>query len=126
MWLLLLNIRFYMGFTAQWAVIAQFFFMVLAIFWLLWQLMALAIYPRLETPGLKLALRNAAILIGKNPLITFVTLGWLILLAVISGLMPAILVLAGGALAASLSTNTVDVLIRRELKAPPPTDPRSK
>ena len=119
MWLLLFNLRFYAGFPGQWAVMGQFFFLALTGFWLMWQLLAMALYPRLERPGLKLALRNAAILLGKYPLVSLAMLGWLGLLGAISVFIPAILVLAGVSLAAILATNTVEALLRRELGAPP-------
>jgi uncharacterized membrane protein YesL len=122
MWLLLFNLRFYAGLAGRWAVVGQVFFVALTMFWLMWQLLALALYPRLEKPGLKLALRNAAILLGKYPLVSLAMLGWLGLLGIISVFIPAIFVLAGVSLAAILATNTVAALLRRELGDPPPVD----
>ena len=64
---ILINLRFYATLEASWAAIAQILMVGIATFWFALQLIALPIYPRLEEPGFKLALRNAAILIGRYP-----------------------------------------------------------
>jgi hypothetical protein len=50
----------------------------IAIFWFALQLIMLPLYPRLEEPGFKIALRNAAVLLARNPLpfLTMLLIVW--------------------------------------------------
>jgi hypothetical protein len=80
---LAVNLNFYANTTASWAAFAQILMMGLSIFWFTLQLIMLPLYPRLEEPGFRLALRNAAVLIARYQL---PTLTILIILAVVVGL----------------------------------------
>lgn len=116
--LLWFNVTFYAGFGTQWALVMQLFFVALIALWLVLQLTALAIYPRLVEPGYALAQRNAAVLVGRHPLVMLVLLLVCGLLAVGSAFLPALFVLITVSLIAVLTTNTVDLLLARELAEP--------
>jgi hypothetical protein len=64
----LVNVNFYGNFVASWAGVAQVIMLGIAIFWFGLQLIMLPLYPRLEDPGFKIALRNAAVLVARYPL----------------------------------------------------------
>ncbi len=65
--LLAINIVFYRGQGTNWGIYAAAFFAGLSLFWLILQLLALSLYPRLVKPGFKLALRNAMVLLSMRP-----------------------------------------------------------
>lgn len=65
-----INLNFYGNFVATWASVAQILMLGVAVFWFTLQLVILPLYPRLEEPGFKIALRNAAVLMGRYPLPT--------------------------------------------------------
>jgi hypothetical protein len=71
---ILININFYGSISASWAAIAQVLMASFAIFWFALQLIVLPLYPRLEEPGFKIALRNAVVLMGRYPLPTLTML----------------------------------------------------
>jgi len=64
----LTNLNFYANFATWWAMMAQTLLILAATFWLALQLIMLPLYPRLEKPGFKIALRNAAVLMARYPL----------------------------------------------------------
>ena len=111
-----MNFRFYGGFEAQWAVVLQLFFLALTIFWVILQLITLALYPRLVEPGFKLAIRNAAVIMARHPLVMLVLLMIIILLTVATLFITAIAFVALFAFLAVLANSIVDVLVNRELK----------
>jgi hypothetical protein len=90
-------------------------FLALTLFWLMWQMVAVALYPRLVEPGFKLATRNAAVLIGKNLLIIAPTMLFIVLLLAITAFLPAIGLVLTVSFVVVLLTNMVDVLLKREL-----------
>ena len=116
--LLLFNIRFYGGFEAQWALVLQILFFSLIVFWTIIQLMTVALYSRLEEPGFKLAVRNAAILVGRNPIHSVVLIIEVALLLLLFRVVPAIMLIIGFSFIALLINNTVDVLLKKELADP--------
>ncbi|MFO7679264.1 MAG: hypothetical protein R6X34_04375 [Chloroflexota bacterium] len=61
------NLRFYAQFDEAWGAMMQLLFLSLAFIWFVLQLLMLPIYPRLQKPGFKLALRNAAGMMGRYP-----------------------------------------------------------
>ncbi len=109
------NFRFYGGIATQWAVVLQLFFMAFTIFWLILQLITLAIYPRLVEPGFKLALRNAVIIMARHPLVMLTLLALIILLAIATIFFMAIAFVALFAFLAVLSNSIVVVLLEKEL-----------
>lgn len=115
LWLLWFNVTFYAGLMARWAAVAQAIFLALMMFWLLWQLVALAMYPRLVEPRFKLAARNAAIIIGKNPVIVILVALVIVFLLVITGFAPALGLAGVVSLIALLLNNMIDVLLKKEL-----------
>lgn len=59
------NLRFYAQFEAQWAGIMQLSFLSILLIWIVLQCLMLPIYPRMKTPGYKLALQNAMSILGQ-------------------------------------------------------------
>lgn len=89
-----LNLYFYAHLQAQWAGLAQMFILALMLFWFILQLIALAFYPRLEQPHLKLALRNAGLTMGRYPLAVLTLVGVVALVLAIASRFPAIFLIA--------------------------------
>lgn len=120
--ILLVNINFYGNVKAQWAAFSQILIIGFTLFWIVLQLVALSIYPRLKEPGFRLAMRNAAVVIGRYPLAIFT----LIVIIVLFFLIPMIyrplfvIVLMGGFSVTAVVTNRmVGTLIEKELKREP-------
>jgi uncharacterized membrane protein YesL len=113
------NIRFYEGLAqagAQWAVYVRLVMIGLIILWLVLQLIALALYPRLDRPGFKLALRNAAILVARYPesiLVLAILTGLIIL---ISTIFRPLFFLAAATFIAMMTNRIVEAMVARELK----------
>lgn len=112
------NIAFYGGLAASWATLAQAVFLALTMLWLVWQLVVVTLYPRLVEPRFKLAGQNAAILIGKNPVIVLLVTLVVAVLLVVTAFAPALGLGVTVSLIVLLVTNTVDMLLKKEL--PPP------
>ena len=114
----LINLRFYAAFEASWAAIAQILMVGFATFWFALQLIVLPIYPRLEEPGFKIALRNAAVLMGRYPL---PALTILVIVAVMTALtlfvqQCSLFVMLGFfSVTAVLCNRMVGAMVRREL-----------
>ncbi len=112
------NVVFYSRYNTQWAQILQLFFLSLMAFWLLLQHVAVVLYPRLVEPSYKLALRNAAILVGKNPVISLVVMLLLGVLILVSAFFPALAVMIVFSYAAIMIANFVQLLLKKELAEP--------
>lgn len=110
------NLSFYGGFNAQWASLVQIFIMAVLFFWSLVQLIALALYPRLEEPSFKLAMRNAAVIIGRYPLPILALLLVITLLVVASVFFSALFFLITFSVIAVFINGVVSALIHQELK----------
>jgi len=110
-----LNIMFYQRFQAQWAGLLQVLFISLIMFWLILQLITLALYPRLVEPSFKLALRNAAVLVGKNPTMILVLIGFLATMIVISLVFPAVIFLITFSMTAVFTNNLVGALVKKAI-----------
>jgi uncharacterized membrane protein YesL len=117
--LLVFNILFYARYSAQWAALLQLFFVSLTAFWIVLQLMAVALYPNLVEPSLRLATRNAAILMGRHPLVVVFVLAVIIIVLIIAVLFPALIALIAISYIAVLITVMVDVLVEREMGSGP-------
>ena len=113
--LLWFNIIFYGRFNEQWAQILQLFFLSLLAFWLLLQHVAIVVYPRMIEPSYKLALRNAAILMGKYPVVSLVIMLFLGAIILLSGLFPALIVMITFSYAAVIVVNLAGILLKEEL-----------
>lgn len=109
------NIIFYSRFNAAWAQILQLFFLSLLAFWLLVQHIAVVLYPRLVEPSYKLALRNAAILVGKYPVVSLVVMVLSGAMILVSAFFPALAFMIVFAYVAIIIANTAHVLLRKEL-----------
>ena len=110
-----LNLRFYAAIEARWAGLLQVFIIALLVFWGVLQLVALPIYPRLETPGLKLALRNALVVVGRYPLAILVLVIFIVLSGIIASIFPVALLAIVIVLIASLTNRIVDEAVKREV-----------
>jgi hypothetical protein len=109
------NIYFYAGFAAGWVTTLQVFMIALLTFWLILQLIALPLYPRLEEPSLKLALRNALVIAGHQPLLIFVLVAVLGILGFIAYIFLASLFLFSLAVLAVIATRLVGEAVELEL-----------
>jgi hypothetical protein len=115
----LVNINFYGDIMASWAAVLQMFIFGATIFWFIVQLVALPIYPRLEEPRFKLAVRNAAVLFGRYPLVVLMIVGLAVVLVVaplLFGILQILLVVATFSMIAILMNRVVEAMVRRELK----------
>ncbi len=113
---LLLNISFYANIEAQWAVTLRLLMLSITFFWTLFQLVALALYPRLETPGLKIAYRNTMVLLGHYPIPVLVIVLFIIFLGIVASFLPATLFLLSIAFTAVFTSRMVKSMIEAELK----------
>ncbi len=111
-----LNIAFYATINASWAVMLRFLFVSLSALWLIIQLVALSLYPRLEEPGLKMAYRNALALFGRYPIILFILIAAIILLGIVTRFLPIVLFLLTFAALSVLSSRVTKTLVQEELK----------
>jgi uncharacterized membrane protein YesL len=114
----LINLNFYGNFEASWAEIAQIIMFGISVFWFVLQLIVLPIYPRLEEPGFRLALRNAAVLMGRYPLPTLTMLlivGAMIALTIFVRQCSWFLVVGLFSFPAVLCNRMVGAMVRKEL-----------
>ncbi len=114
-----INIKFYADFAnagAQWAALVQLFILGLTFLWGILQLVALPLYPRLEEPGFKMAIRNAAILAGRYPLAMITLVVVAVLILVISYIFPIVAVLLPVAVIAAVANRMVEAMVKKELK----------
>lgn len=116
-WLLVaLNLRFYASIAAQWAATMQVVMIALLVVWTVLQIVVLPIYPRLAEPGLKLALQNALVVIGRYPLALIALLVMILIVLVTAAFFPPFGLIMAVALVAILANRMVDEAINRELK----------
>jgi hypothetical protein len=109
-----INLNFYRGVESEWAGLAQLFILIVGLLWLILQVITLAFYPRLENPGLKLALRNAGVIIGRYPLLLFFLIILAGLILTISAFLPIVLFLGAFSIIAVAANRTVAAVIARE------------
>lgn len=112
---LFFNLRFYAEIQAEWASFLRLFLISLGVFWAVFQLVMLALYPRLARPSFRLALRNAAVITGRHPLAIFALMGVAGLTLGITPFFPAIPLLISFAFIALLTNNLIQVLVDQEL-----------
>jgi uncharacterized membrane protein YesL len=109
-----INLNFYARLDAEWAGLAQMFVLALMLFWLILQLIALAFYPRLEQPRLKLALRNAGVTMGRYPLVTLALVIVVGVVLVIASFFRAIFFLGAFAVIAVAANRLVTAVVAKE------------
>jgi len=112
---LLINLNFYANFTATWAGAAQTVMVGISILWIVLQLLMLPIYPRLEEPGFKLALRNATVLMGRYPISVLIMLVIVTALVVLMIIMPLFGIIGVFSVIAVFSNRMVGEVVKREL-----------
>jgi hypothetical protein len=110
------NLSFYSQFNTTWAMVIQFMVIGLMFSWWVLQLIMLAIYPHLPQPTFKLALQNAATIIGLYPLNTLILIFIVLCLLIISAIMPIIFIVVVIAFIATLTNRLVAAILKRELK----------
>ncbi|MBN1221347.1 MAG: hypothetical protein JXM69_20655 [Anaerolineae bacterium] len=113
---LLVNIRFYGNIEAPWAVALQIIIIGIVIFWLVLQLIALAIYPRLEEPGFKLAVRNAAVVFARYPVAILILLVLIVALVIASFFLQILFIVATFSMIAVATNRMVGAAVTRELQ----------
>ncbi|MFC1976408.1 hypothetical protein ACFLXQ_08410 [Chloroflexota bacterium] len=115
----LVNVSFYSNIAASWAAFLQMLIIGVSIIWFVLQLIALPIYPRLEEPGFKQAVRNAAVLFGRYPLVILTIVGLAAILVAVPlffGILQILFVLGTFSIIAILMNRMVEAMIKRELK----------
>ncbi len=114
--LLWANLVFYGNIQWQWAAVMQWFFLVVTLLWVMAQLVALPMYPRLEEPSFKLALRNAGVIMGRYPGYILVLALLVIVLLVVSLLLLPLFGLITFAAIAAFANRMVGTLVEWELE----------
>jgi hypothetical protein len=117
---LLVAINFYGSFQTFWAGMAEVTVIGMAIFWFTLQLLVLPIYPRLEEPGFKLAMRNALVLMSRHFFPTLVLAGATMVISLLTFWIPQgsmFLFLGIFAFPAIFCNRLVEAMIRKELGA---------
>lgn len=109
------NLNFYAAIESQWARMVQIFFLGISLAWLIVQAIVLPLYPRLEQPGLRSALRNALALLGRYPLFIVTLLLVLVLVGAILLYAPVLVIFCGAAVIAAVSNRLVGNAIDLEL-----------
>lgn len=78
------NLRFYAQFQTNWALVLQYVFLSISLIWSILQIIMLPLFPRLENPQFKLALRNSAAILASYWLPVLALLFWTGLLLVVT------------------------------------------
>lgn len=121
-----LNLNFYSGIEAEWARIAQVVVFSVTFFWIMLQLVMLPLYPRLIEPGFKLALRNAAVVIGRYPLMVFALAVMVALVWGLTLIFPPVVFLGALAITAVVCNRVVGALVDKELEREAENETRSR
>jgi uncharacterized membrane protein YesL len=108
-----INISFYRQIAAQWAAVIQMVIIAMTVFWAILQLVSLPMYPRLKEPGFRLALRNAAAVVGLQPLAIFSLIVIVGLVGIITLFFQAIVFLAAISIIAVTANRTVEEVLQR-------------
>lgn len=110
-----LNLNFYSTVEASWARFIQIFMLSLMLFWIIIQLVMLAMYPRLTEPSFRLALRNSVIIIARHPGPILALSVGVVLILIISSFIPVLLLLLSISMIMMLVNNVIDSLVTYEL-----------
>ncbi len=108
---LISNIIFYQSLETTWAGYAGIFFYALFIVWIILQLLMLAMYPHLEIPSFRLAMKNSLKLLAINP---FAIIGMAVIIIAeiaLGGYFTVVLGIISVSLAALVANVTVGELI---------------
>lgn len=112
------NLRFYAQFDEAWAGIMQLVFLSITMVWVILQIIMLPMYPRLEAPSFKLALKNSAAIIGGYIIPTIVIVAWTVLFIVLTIMFQALGMLFSFIFIAALSEGIVGEIVL-DLQGPP-------
>ena len=113
--ILWVNMNFYAALETQWARMVQIFFLGSGLAWLIVQTVVLALYPRLEQPGLRPTLRYALALLGGYPALIVTLLLFLLLVGAILLYAPVLVIFCGAAVVAAVTNRLVGNTIALEL-----------
>lgn len=111
--ILIANLAFYTGIQAQWAVVMRLLILGCIISWAVLQLIALALYPRLVEPGFKMALRNAAAVMGLSPALVFLLTLWIAVVITISVFLPPLAILLSIAAVVIFTNRVVETVVKQ-------------
>jgi hypothetical protein len=114
--ILVVNYNFYGNLQASWGASVQLLFAAMLFVWSLLQLIALAIYPRMEEPGVKLVWRNAAVVLTRYPLAVLILVGLIVIFGVITFIVQIIGLLLTFSLIAVLTNRMVEAMVKKELE----------
>ena len=84
------NLRFYEQFDAAWAGIVQAVFVSITMVWVILQIVMLPLYPRLNKPSFKLAMKNSGALFGGYLFPVLLLTVWTILFVVLTVIFQAL------------------------------------
>jgi uncharacterized membrane protein YesL len=105
------NLSFYAQFEAGWANVFQMIFVSISVIWFVLQLVMLPLYPRLEEPGFRLALRNSVAIFGRYVIPVLVVVFDTVLIGVLTLRFQAIGMIFSIVLAASLAEGVVGEIV---------------
>lgn len=108
------NLIFYARLEAQWAGFLQMFIIGVSLLWIILQLMTLSFYPRLDQPGLKLALRNAGISMGRYPLLVLFLAFVVVLILALASFFPIVMLLGAISIIAVVTNRVVETVVKKE------------
>lgn len=111
--ILIANLLFYTGIQAQWAVVMRLLILGCIISWAILQLITLALYPRLVEPGFKMALRNAAAVMGLSPVLVFLLTLWIVVVITISLFLPPLAILLAIAAVVIFTNRVVETVVKQ-------------
>jgi len=117
------NLRFYAQFDEAWAGIVQWVFLSISLVWAILQIIMLPMYPRLEEPSFKLALKNSTAIFARYliPVLTLVV--WTVLFVVLTVMFQALGMLFSFVFIAALGEGIIGEVVIVEQNAYPRSDP---
>jgi uncharacterized membrane protein YesL len=93
------------------------FFMLLALLWLIWQLVVLAMYPHLKRPNFQLAMQNAMSITGHYWLVDVMLLVFVLLMLALTLRLNMLAVFVSFSFTAVFVSRLIDVVVKRELES---------
>ncbi len=112
------NLRFYAQFHEAWASIMQAIFVSLSMVWVILQIIMLPLYPRLNEPSFKLALKNSGALFAGYLLPVLLLTVWTILFVVLTVIFQALGMIFSLIFIAALGEGIVGEIVI-DVKGPP-------
>lgn len=113
------NLSFYAQFEAAWAVMMQYVFLSISLLWAILQIIMLPLYPRLENPQFKLALKNAGAIFASYLIPVIILVVWTGLFVVLTARFQFLGMLFSIALIAAFGEGVIGEIVI-DIKGPQP------